>query len=113
MRNFTPFLVFDRIAMSTIAAVGSENALRPENHDAARLRKAAHDLQGVLFYEVLKTARQTIPQNEEFGLGVSGDIFYGMLDEHVAEVMSERMSSKLTEAIYRQLAGGVKRTSQE
>lgn len=93
--------------MNKTGMINPLTSLRPDNSEAARLRKAAHDLQGVLFNEVLKTARQTIPENKEFGLGMGGDIFYGMLDEHVAEVMSEQISSEITEAIYRQLAGGI------
>lgn len=85
---------------STPSAISS---FANDNEDS-RLREAAHDLQGVFFYELLKAARETIPENEDFSLGVGGDIFYGMLDEQIADALSDQMDSEIVDAIYRQLA---------
>lgn len=76
--------------------------------EAHRLKQAVQELQGVFFNEVLKVARETIPEDDNFHLGLGGDIFSGMLDERIADLMSAQMDSQVTEAIYRQLTAGLR-----
>ena len=71
---------------------------------AARLRKAAHDLEGVFVNELFKAMRETVPQDGILSEDPGRDLFTGMMDERLAESYAERSQGGLGEALYRQLS---------
>jgi peptidoglycan hydrolase FlgJ len=70
----------------------------------AKLRKAAHDLEGIFVSELFKAMRATVPQDGLLGQAPGQDMFQGMMDERVAEVYAERSTHGLGEALYHQLS---------
>ena len=71
---------------------------------AAKLRKAAHDLEGVFVNELFKAMRETVPQDGILSEDPGRDLFTGMMDERLAESYAERSQGGLGEALYRQLS---------
>jgi len=71
--------------------------------EAARLRKAAAEVEGVFMQQLFKAMRATVPAGGLFDGGTGEDMFTGMLDEHVANVAAARQKHGLGEALYRQL----------
>lgn len=70
----------------------------------ARLRTAAHQLEGVFLSQLFKAMRNTVPSGAA-GPGSEGrELFTSMLDDQLAERAAERMTHGLGEALYRQLS---------
>jgi flagellar protein FlgJ len=69
-----------------------------------KLRKAAHDLEGVFVNELFKAMRATVPQDGILSQDPGQETFTGMLDERLAATYAERARSGLGEALYRQLS---------
>jgi flagellar protein FlgJ len=77
--------------------------LTPEQQ-RARLRTAAHQLEGVFLSQLFKAMRNTVP-NTGSGAGSEGrELFTSMLDDTLAERAAGRMTHGLGEALYRQLS---------
>jgi Rod binding domain-containing protein len=74
------------------------------NSPHARLRKAAHDLEGVFVAELFKAMRATVPEDGIIGPAQGQELFQGMMDDRVAELYAGRSRSGLGEALYRQLS---------
>jgi flagellar protein FlgJ len=72
--------------------------------EAARLRKAAAEVEGVFMQQMFKAMRETVPAGGMFDGGSGEEIFTGMLDEHIADVAASRQQNGLGDALYRQLA---------
>lgn len=70
----------------------------------ARLRKAAHDLEGVFVNELFKAMRQAVPEGGLLESDPGRDLFTGLLDERLAEVYAEGNHRGLGESLYRQLS---------
>jgi flagellar protein FlgJ len=89
------------------AEAGRPLAAGPAAHAAsqtAKLRKAAHDLEGIFVNELFKAMRETVPQDGILSQDPGQDLFTGMLDERLAERYAERSQGGLGEALYRQLS---------
>lgn len=70
----------------------------------AKLRTAAHQLEGVFLSQLFKAMRDTVPAGAA-GPGSEGrELFTSMLDDTLAERAAERMTHGLGEALYRQLS---------
>jgi flagellar protein FlgJ len=79
----------------------------PAIGDAAReakLRKAAHDLEGVFVNEMFKAMRATVPDDGLLAQNSGQDMFTGMLDQHLAETYAEHAGKGMGEALYHQLS---------
>jgi len=95
-----------------IGRVGPRHALAAPtpNHGSApdaahtKLRKAAHDLEGVFVAELFKAMRETVPQDGILSQTPGQDLFQGMLDDRVADLYAGRSRGGLGEALYRQLS---------
>lgn len=71
------------------------------------LRKAAVQFEAVFVRQMLAAMRATVPESGLIDGGQAEDLFAGMLDGHLADVMASRTGSGLADAIYRQLIRGV------
>lgn len=70
----------------------------------ARLREAAHQLEGVFVNELLKAMRATVPDDGIISQDPGQETFTGMLDQRIAELYAGRSQHGLGEALYRQLS---------
>lgn len=76
----------------------------------ARLRKAAHDFEGVFLAQMFKEMRATVPAEES----VPGqEVFTEMLDDRMANEAAGRSTRGLGEALYRQLAARLDGTTHQ
>jgi flagellar protein FlgJ len=74
----------------------------PDAH--ARLRRMAHELEGVFLNQLFKAMRASVPQNGLIEAAPGQELFTSLLDERLASQAAERMKGDLGEALYRQLA---------
>jgi flagellar protein FlgJ len=72
--------------------------------DHARLRKAAHELEGLFVAELFKAMRATVPEDGILSQAPGQDLFQGMMDDRIADLYAGRSSHGLGEALYRQLS---------
>jgi flagellar protein FlgJ len=72
--------------------------------DAARLRKAAAEVEGVFMQQLFKAMRETVPADGLFDGGSGESMFTEMLDAQVADAAASRQKHGLGEALYRQLS---------
>ena len=74
------------------------------HRSASERRKAAQEFSSLLFLEVLKAMRATVPQE---GLleneGLSRDIFTAMMDSEIARAMAQRDSTGFTQQVEKSL----------
>jgi peptidoglycan hydrolase FlgJ len=82
------------------------SAQGPTQDDAAhaRLKKAAHDLEGVFVNELFKVMRGTVPQEGILSQGQGQDLFQGLFDSRIADLYAGRSHGGLGDALYRQLS---------
>lgn len=78
-------------------------AAQPPAGEDQRLRRAAAELEGVFYAELLKALRETVPEGGAIDGGQAASIFTDMLDAHVAQLAAARRSGGPGEALYRQL----------
>jgi flagellar protein FlgJ len=85
-------------------AGGAAPARLTPDEERAKLRTAAHQLEGVFLSQLFKAMRDTVPAGES-GPGSEGrEMFTSMLDDTLAQRAAGRMSHGLGEALYRQLS---------
>ncbi|MBC8085701.1 MAG: rod-binding protein [Phycisphaerae bacterium] len=76
--------------------------------DQKKLRKAATDLEGLFVAQLFRAMRETVPKNDGFVSGGSGEeIFTGLMDEHIAAETPSHWGGGISEALYRQLSRGL------
>lgn len=68
----------------------------------AKLRKAAHQLEGVFISHLFQAMRESVPQNEDSSMGQ--EMFTSMLDDQLASRAADQLHRGLGEALYRQLS---------
>lgn len=92
---------------SRATGVTGATAPPPRATDAdTKLRETAKQLEGLFVQQLFKVMRQTVPQQEGFVSGGSGEeMFTALMDEHLAAETPNQMGSGLSEALYRQLRG--------
>lgn len=86
-----------------VNGAGNAPALNPMD-EAARLRKAAAEVEGVFMQQLFKAMRETVPADGLFDGGSGEAMFTEMLDAHVADAAAARQKNGLGEALYRQLS---------
>jgi Rod binding domain-containing protein len=74
---------------------------------ADRLDAATRDFEAVLFQEMLKAMRDTVPDGGLLDGGHAREVFTTMLDEHVAGEAARRGQNGLASALYRQFVDRV------
>jgi peptidoglycan hydrolase FlgJ len=63
-------------------------AVQRKKEDLQKIKKACKDFESIFTYYLLKTMRQTIPENSKSS-GISGkDTYYMLMDQRVAEELS-------------------------
>jgi len=67
------------------------------------LRKTARQLEGVFVEQLLKSMRSTVTHDGILDGGAGEELFTGMLDQHVAELMPAQWKHGLASAIAREL----------
>ncbi|MGE0443402.1 MAG: rod-binding protein [Gemmatimonadales bacterium] len=73
----------------------------PQTGEAERLRKAAHDFEGVFIAQLFREMRATVPAEDG---GSDGGMYTALLDDALANEAAGRSTRGLGEALYRQLA---------
>jgi flagellar protein FlgJ len=78
----------------------------PASEDA-KLRKVAHQMEGVFVDQLFKVMRETVPRDGLLDGGAGEEMFQGMMDEHLAAEVPLKWEHGLGEALYRQLRGAL------
>jgi Rod binding domain-containing protein len=68
-----------------------------------RLRKAAHQLEGIFLGHLFQAMRESVPQSEADASGGQA-MFTAMLDDQLAARAADQLHRGLGEALYRQLS---------
>ena len=76
--------------------------------DKPELEKACHQFESLFIKYMLQTMRDTIPENELFGGGQAEKIYTGMLDDEVAQSVSQQRGIGLAAMLYAQMASADK-----
>jgi peptidoglycan hydrolase FlgJ len=86
-------------AASVAAASAGPNAA-----EAARLRRACQDLEGVFLRHLFQSMRESVPSDEGMMGSSSGqEIFTSMLDDAMADKASRQLSRGVADALFQQL----------
>jgi len=81
---------------------GLVEAPRPDAH--ARLRRMAHELEGVFLNQLFQAMRASVPQDESNEAAPGRELFTSLFDERLAGLAAERSKNGLGDALYRQMA---------
>jgi len=74
-----------------------------ENIRNSKLREQCTEFESFLYNSMLKSMRNTVPEDGLFSGGNAEKIFTSMLDEEYSQMMSEKMNSGIADALYKQL----------
>ena len=85
------------------APVPDPKAPDPLTAQRAKLRKAAHQLEGVFLGHLFQAMRESVPQGETDG-GMGQEMFTSILDDELASRAADQLHRGLGEALYRQLS---------
>ncbi len=87
-------------------AVGRAARPAPDATVEQKLRGTAQQLQGVFVEQLFKAMRATVPEDGVFSGGQGEEVFRGMMDQHLAELVPNQWHGQhsLGESLYRQLA---------
>jgi flagellar protein FlgJ len=79
-----------------------------------KLRGTAQQLQSVFVEQLFKAMRATVPEDGMFSGGQGEEVFRGLLDQQVAELVPDQWQGQhsLGETLYRQLARALPAASQ-
>ncbi|MFC1528393.1 rod-binding protein [Candidatus Latescibacterota bacterium] len=69
-----------------------------------KLKKAVRGFEAIFIRQLLNTMRSTIPEGAMFGKGSVSEIYGDMMDNALAETLSERSVLGLSDSLYRQLS---------
>jgi flagellar protein FlgJ len=69
----------------------------------ARLRRAAAQMEGVFFNQMLQALRETVPRDGVLDGGAGEEMFTSLMDEKIAESASAKQEHGLGAVLYRQL----------
>ena len=91
--------------MNPIDGVGLPAA--PDRSDQARLAKAARQLEGVFVEQLFKAMRDTVPTDGLTSGGAGEQMFAGMLDQQLSEIVPAQWSSTMGDALLAQFQSRV------
>jgi flagellar protein FlgJ len=86
------------------ASTTHASAAPPSAAAHAKLREAAHDLEGLFVAELFKAMRATVPEDGILSQAPGQDLFQGMMDDRIADLYAGRSQGGLGDALYRQLS---------
>jgi len=71
--------------------------------ELARLKKSAHQMEGVFYDQLFKAMRETVSESGLFDPNPGREMFEGLLDQQLAETAAARSKGGLGDAMYEQL----------
>ena len=89
------------VALAVTPDPGAEKLL--DSRRDARLREAAHQLEGVFVSHLFKAMREAVPEGGLFEGGPGQDVFTQLFDEELAQALAQRLEGSLGDMLYRQL----------
>jgi flagellar protein FlgJ len=72
--------------------------------DHVRLRQLAYELESVFLNQLFQAMRSSVPEGGFIDSTPGQEMFTAMLDEQLASEAAQRLDSKLSEVLYRQLS---------
>lgn len=84
-----------------------------EKASAREAKRVAEEFAALLFYELLKAMRASIPEGGLFGESLSRDVYTALADMEIAREMARREGAPLAKVIERALAGGRERQAEK
>jgi len=81
---------------------GPGAAPAPDAH--VRLRRLAHEMEGVFLNQLFQAMRASVPKGGLFESSPGEEMFTSLLDERLASEAAGRLQRGMGEALYRQLA---------
>jgi flagellar protein FlgJ len=87
----------------TMPPVRNHRPAISESNDT-ELEKACHQFESIFVKYMLQTMRKTIPEDKLFGGGQAENIYTEMLDDQVAQSISNRRGIGLAAIMYAQMA---------
>ena len=76
-----------------------------------RLRKAAQNFEAIFIRKLLSTMRSTMSEGSMYGSGVAGDVYGDIVENAVADIMSERSVLGISDVLYRTMVKSVETES--
>ena len=76
----------------------------PPPDDRARLRQAAHALEGVFLNQLFQAMRESLRETAGAGSPPGEEMFTSLFDQAVADAAAQKMDHGIGELLYRQLA---------
>lgn len=86
-----------------IEGLGSSVPANLPPAEDARLRRAAAQMEGVFFNQMLQALRATVPEDGVLDGGAGEEMFTSLMDEKIADAASARQEHGLGAVLYRQL----------
>jgi len=77
----------------------------PNEGSDAELKKATEQFEALLLNMMIREMRETIPESKLFPESMAKEIYTGMLDEQIADSMSERGGIGISRMLFDQLKG--------
>ena len=103
-RSFLPLKSGEEVLQ--VKRTGSEDLIEARK---MKLRKAARGFEAIFIRQLLSIMRSTISEGGMFGKGAVGEIYGDMMDNALAETLSERSVLGLSDSLYRQLVGNIEK----
>lgn len=85
------------------APIGGAGATPGLDAQHAKLKQAAHALEGVFLNQLFEAMRATVPHDSGTD-GAGGEMFQSMLDEKLAQSAAAKSVGGIGDALYRQLS---------
>ncbi len=76
----------------------------PVSDARVRLRRLAHEMEGVFLDQLFKAMRASVPRGGLLDPSPGEEVFTSLMDERLASEAANRMQRGMGEALYRQLA---------
>lgn len=84
----------------------------PNTDDDKRLKDACRDFEGILIFQMLKSMRKTLSNDDIFGKGTGKDIYQSMYDQALAEMVARGENNLgIGDALYQELSKQQKPTA--
>lgn len=97
--------------LSATSRPGAAASASATAHQRAELRRLSDELQSVFLNQLFQAMRASVPEAEGSGTDPGKELFTQLFDERVAGEASRRMHHGIGDALYRQLAARLDRTS--
>ncbi len=94
---------YDKTLASLKALKDKPGAL--SDKELAQLKKTAQDFESIFLTMILKNMRQAIPKSDLFGEGMAGEVYSGMFDERIAQVVASKGGIHLSDTIVDSITG--------